>query len=176
MAAGKPTAADKRKVEQATEALQCHHSSKPPTVAMGLREKDDRIQCSAQGCKGVVERATNGMEFQPVVMNAPTASPHFAQGLEQAMALVSQIAAAAQNWAACGTRVTWYGGGLCGPGAEGRRVQEARFPEIQVRNMFQALEDDFMDVESDEESGAPTEASDETKAPKEAKKERAKAA
>ena len=57
---------------------------------------------------------------------------------------------------------------------EGRRVQEARFSETQVRNMFQAFADDIMDVESDEESEAPVEAGEEAKAAKKAKTDTAK--
>ena len=104
----------------------------------------------------------------------PTASPQLTQRLEQAMALVSQIAAATQDWAdafpPAGQRPPGTAEACADMAQEGRRAGEARFSEAQTLNFVKTFMDDIMDIESDEESEAPTEAGDEAKAAKKTKK------
>ena len=101
-------------------------------------------------------------------------------------ALVEKMSMATQSWAnefppeASMAAQPWANEfpaewGCADTALEAAQMQGARFSETQVDNMFQSLQD-VLDVESDKESAAPTEAGDETKAAKKAKKTRAKAA
>ena len=62
---------------------------------------------------------------------------------------------------------------------EAQQMQEPKFTQTEVCNMFQTLQDDMdrhMDVETDEESEAPTETGEEARNAKKIKRENAKAA
>ena len=114
----------------------------------------------------------------------PTVAPQFAHGLQEVVAFIGQISAAAHSWETEFPQV-----GHRPPGTEracedleveARACQSAQAVPFfvgmptEVHNAFQALVE--MDVESDEESEAPTESGEEARTAKRVKKAARRAA
>ena len=155
------------------------HKQSEEVSSGGLGRAADATEAATKGIRRLAESLP------------PTVAPHYTQGLQQIVAFIDQISAAAQSWADEFPQVGHRPPGTKRPcedlAEEARASQTASFTPnfvpaepffigvpTEVRNAFQALED--MEVESDEESEAPTENGEEARAAKTAKKAIHKAA